>query len=186
MSAKKNITAIILAGGNSSRMGEDKGLMLLEGKPMIEHVIGAVSSFANKIIIVSNNEEYQQFNYPVYEDLVKGKGPLAGIYTGLYYSQTEENIILSCDVPYVTIELISFLIEKAGNHQITIPSFQGKSHQLIGVFSKSCEAPLFISLEKDHLKLKDAFKNLNLNVVDANQFDGKVFANLNSASDVTN
>ena len=185
MAEVKNRTAIILAGGKSSRMKEDKGLMLLDGKPMIQYVIDVVSPFVDELIIVSNNSEYEQFGYPVCEDLIKDKGPLAGIYTGLYHSQSETNIVLSCDVPYVTPDLISYLIEEHKSHQITIPKKEERTHQLIGVFSKSCEASLFMSLEKGQLKLLDAFKNLNLNVVDANHFDEKVFANLNSPNDIT-
>ncbi len=177
-------TGIILAGGKSSRMNEDKGLMLLEGEPMIQYVITVLKPFVDDIVIVSNNVAYEQFGYPVYEDLIKEKGPLAGLYTGLFYSQSETNIVLSCDVPYVSEKLISFLIEKHGDCQITIPEKDGFTHQLISVFSKSCEPFFGISLEKDELKLLDAFKNLNLNVVDANHFEAQLFRNLNAPNDV--
>ncbi|NQX97356.1 MAG: molybdenum cofactor guanylyltransferase [Flavobacteriales bacterium] len=178
-----NRTGIILAGGKSSRMNEDKGLMLLDGKPMIQYVIDALNPLVDEIIIVSNNPEYEQFGYSVYEDLIKRKGPLAGIYTGLSHSTSETNIILSCDIPYVSAELLSFLIEN--NHdQITIPAYKGRTHQLIGVFSKSCEINFLMSLEKEQLKLMNAFKNLNLNVVDASHFDEQLFTNINSLSDI--
>ena len=177
-------TGIILAGGKSSRMNQDKGLMLLDGKPMIQYVIDVLKSVVEEIIIISNNQEYEQFGYPVYFDLIKDKGPLAGIYTGLYYSQAETNIVLSCDVPYVNKELISFLLLEHQNHQITIPIKEERTHQLIGIFSKSCEVNLLQSLEKEELKLMDAFKNLNLNIVDANHFNTEFFRNLNTPNDL--
>jgi molybdenum cofactor guanylyltransferase len=177
-------TGIILAGGKSSRMNQDKGLMLLNGKPMIKHVIGALKANVDEIIIVSNNSEYEQFGYPVYSDLIKDKGPLAGIYTGLYNSQSETNFLLSCDVPYVNKELISFLLLEHQNHQITIPIKEERTHQLIGVFSKSCEINFHLSLEKGELKLLDAFKNLNLNIVESNHFDSHNFKNINSPNDL--
>ena len=174
---------IILAGGKSSRMNQDKGLMLLDGKPMIQYVIDVLEGVVDEIIIISNNLKYEQFGYPVYSDLVKDKGPLAAIYTGLFYSQSETNIVLSCDVPYVNKELISFLLSEHREFQITIPKKDERTHQLIGVFSKFCEANFKISIEKDELKLIRAFKNLNLNIVDANQFDIDLFRNLNSPND---
>ena len=179
-------TGIILAGGKSSRMNEDKGLMILNGKPMIQYLIDVLRTVVAEIIIVSNNPAYEQFGCPVYSDLIKDKGPLAGIYTGLFYSQNETNIVLSCDVPYVTEELIAFLIEQHQYFQITIPLKSCRTHQLIGVFSKSCTANFKRSVEKEELKLIAAFKNLSLNVVDANHFDGDLFRNLNTPNDLDN
>jgi molybdopterin-guanine dinucleotide biosynthesis protein A len=179
-------TGIILAGGKSSRMNQDKGLMLLDGKPMIQYVIDVLRTVVDEIIIVSNNSAYEQFGYPVYSDLIKDKGPLAGIYTGLFYSQSATNIVLSCDVPYVNSEVISFLCAKHIDCQITIPIVDGRTHQLIGVFSKSCTTHFVQAIEKEELKLIDAFKNLNLNVVDANHFNVDLFRNLNSPNDLDN
>ena len=61
-------TGIILAGGKSSRMGEDKGLVLLNGKPMIQYVIEALKEVVSDIIIISNNASYNKFRVPVYSD----------------------------------------------------------------------------------------------------------------------
>ena len=179
-------TGIILAGGKSSRMNQDKGLMILNGKPMIQFVINVLKPFVDEIIIVSNNSEYEQFGYPVYSDLVKDKGPLVGIYTGLFYSQSATNIILSCDVPYLNSDVVSFLCAKHIDCQITIPRIEGRTHQLIGVFSKSCTTHFVQSIEKEELKLLDAFKSLNLNIVDANHFNSDLFRNLNSPNDLVN
>ncbi|PCJ23670.1 MAG: molybdenum cofactor guanylyltransferase [Flavobacteriales bacterium] len=184
MSINKNRTAIILAGGKSTRMNEDKGLVLLNGKAMIQYVIDAVHPLVEDVIIIANDEVYNYLGFKVYKDIIKGKGPLAGIQTGLHYSKNDENIILSCDIPYVTSELITYLIDKSKNHEITIPEKENRSHQLIGIFSKSCEESFSVSLEKDQLKLLNAFKNLNLNIVDANHFDKKIFTNINSPSDL--
>jgi molybdopterin-guanine dinucleotide biosynthesis protein A len=179
-----NKTGIILAGGKSSRMKEDKGLMLLDGKPMIQYVIDVLKPLVGELIIISNNADYEQFGCPVYPDVIKEKGPLAGLYTGLFYTQSETNVVLSCDVPYVNEELIAFLLAEHQNHQITIPLKEERTHQLIGVFSKSCEPIFGISLEKEELKLLDAFKNLSLNIVDANHFDAQLFKNLNAPNDL--
>ena len=181
-----NLTGIILAGGKSSRMKEDKGLKLLNDKAMVQYAIATLEPLVDELIIVANSDGYEQFGYPVYNDLIKDKGPLAGIYTGLYHSKSETNIILSCDVPYVTEELITFLIAEHQSAQITIPTKDGRTHQLIGIFSKSCEAVFKLSIENDDLKLRNAFKNLNLNVVDANHFDQQLFTNINAPDDIDN
>lgn len=177
------IGAIILAGGKSSRMGEDKGLMLLDGKPMIQHMIDAVNTITDAVIIVANNEAYSRFGVPVFKDEIKDKGPLAGIYTGLKHSKAEKNIIVSCDTPYITQDLLQFLLNQSIGFDITIPQKEGRTHQLIGVFDKKCGNSFKVNIDNDRLKLITAYERLNLSIVDANHFDEHLFTNINSKDD---
>lgn len=177
-------TAIILAGGNSSRMGEDKGLMMVNGKPMIQHVIDVAKGVVEDIIIVSNNEEYNKFGYVVIPDEIKGKGPLGGVYTGLTHSKTPLNIVLSCDIPYVNASLLNLLISHSDGYDITIPKKDGFTHQLMGVFSKKCLIPFKNAIDDNKLKLLTVFEKMNLNIVDADQFSARLFTNMNEKDDV--
>ncbi|MGB0882066.1 MAG: molybdenum cofactor guanylyltransferase [Vicingaceae bacterium] len=176
-------TAIILAGGKSSRMGEDKGIMFLEGKPMVQHIIEVVKPLTEKIIIISNNNKYSQFGYPVFEDITKGKGPLAGILTGLQYSTTDKNLILSCDVPFVNKKLLDLLITNSENSDVVIPEKEDRTHQLIGIYDKSCIPTFKRELANNRLKMKLAIKKLNYKIIDANQIDAQVFYNINTKED---
>jgi len=178
-----SITAIILAGGKSSRMGEDKGLMLFEGKSMIEHIINLAKPLVNHILIISNNSAYHQFGYPVFEDFVKDKGPLVGIFTGLQNTTTVKNLILSCDVPFVNNELIELLLSHSENYDVVIPEKDKRTHQLIGVYNKSCIATIKEEIANDQLKIKLAIKKLNFKIVDANHIDARVFHNINTKED---
>lgn len=178
-----DLTAIILAGGKSSRMGEDKGLMLFEAKPMIQHIINLVKPLVKHIIIISNNNSYQQFGYPVFEDIIKDKGPLAGILTGLQQSTTAKNLILSCDVPFVNEALLELLLTQADDVDVVIPEKENRTHQLIGVYDKSCIAIIKEELANDRLKLKLAINKLNHRIIDANGIDARVFHNINTKED---
>ena len=91
----KEIQAIILAGGESRRMGSDKGMLKKDGKPFVQSIIEAVKPLTARIMIISSNKDYKRFGYPVYEDIVKGKGPVGGIYTGLNHSRYEYNLVLA-------------------------------------------------------------------------------------------
>ena len=71
MKSKNNITGIILAGGKSSRMGTEKGLILYKNKPFVEHIIEAMNPLVDNIIIISNNKAYKSFGFRCYEDLIK-------------------------------------------------------------------------------------------------------------------
>lgn len=178
------LTGIILAGGKSSRMGEDKGLMLFEDKPMIQYIIEVVKPLVKNIIIIANNKEYEQFGYSVYEDLIKDKGPLAGIYTGLKHSRTEKNLVLSCDVPFVDTNILNLLLDKCSDVDIVIPEKEGRTHQLIGVYDKNCIDTFKDDLDNNQLKMKLAIKKMKFRVVDANNMENKIFNNINSKNDI--
>jgi molybdopterin-guanine dinucleotide biosynthesis protein A len=179
-------TGIILAGGKSSRMGQDKGLLLLNDKPLVKYVIEALSPIVQNIIIISNNEAYKKFGFPVYSDIVKKKGPAGGIYTALIHSSAEKNIILSCDTPFVSSELLSFLLLKSKVFDVTVAEFNNKIHPLIGVYSQ-CVLPSYkINLDKNHLKLMLINQSLNTNIVKVDEkFNNpKLFYNINTPKDL--
>ena len=178
------VTAIILAGGKSSRMGVDKGLMSFKNKPMAQHVIDAVKPFVNNIIIIANQKEYSIFGYPTYKDILKEKGPLAGIYTGLQHSQTENNIVVSCDVPFINDKLLKLLLHDSLNFDVVIPEKDNRTHPLIGCYKKSCSTLFKEQLDKEKLKLKTAIEKLNYKVINANHISEITFSNINCKDDI--
>ncbi len=117
----KQLTGIILAGGKSSRMGMDKGLTLLNGKPLIQYAIETLESICDHIIISANSSDYNQFGFPVQDDIYKDCGPIGGIYSGLKSSKTERNLILSCDIPLISKPLIKFIFEHSEENRVCVP-----------------------------------------------------------------
>ena len=181
-------TGIILAGGKSSRMGEDKGLVLLNGKPMIQYVIEALKEVVSNIIIISNNASYNKFCVPVYSDLIKDKGPVGGICTGLYHSTTELNFCICCDVPMISSDFIFWLLNKSGNASITLPMYKDKIQQMIGVYSKQVLSNFKESTEKEHLKLSQVNKDMACEIIDIEKeyanFDELIFSNINTKNEL--
>ena len=157
MEASKNITGIILAGGKSSRMGTDKGFLKLNGKLFIEHIINVLSPFVSEIIIVSNNTDYDVFNVKRINDLIEDAGPLAGLFSGLKASNSEKNIVLSCDIPLIHSEVISLLInEKNSTSEIIQIESNGKTMPLIALYDKSCKNTFETLLHQDERRLRFA------------------------------
>lgn len=163
---KKNITGIILAGGKSSRMGSDKGFLSLNGSTFMSHIIEAIKPIANNIIIVSNNPEYDAFGYKRVNDLIENSGPLAGLYSGLYYSKTENNLVLSCDVPliktFVLEQLINFDTE---NFDVVQLQSKGKTMPLIALFKKHCFHKCLELLNSNEKRLRIAVARLNTKTI---------------------
>ena len=105
-----NYTGIILAGGKSQRMGTDKGLLLLDGKPFVSYIYEALQPIVGEnCIIVSSNPDYDCLGCTRVEDIIPTKGPRGGISTGLKYSKTKMNIVISVDAPLVSTALLPWM-----------------------------------------------------------------------------
>ncbi len=157
---EKNITGIVLSGGQSSRMGKDKALMKVGTKSIIEIMIDKLKPFCNEILISADEiDKYSQFRFKVVRDKFKNSGPLAGIYSSLLESNTEKNFIISCDLPLVSQNIIENLTTTESTKEIILPVTGEKYHQLCGVYSKSvlenAESILSAEDEKGRSKEKE-------------------------------
>ncbi len=179
-----HVTGIILAGGKSSRMGTDKGLTLLNGKPMIEHIIQALKPCVDEILIVANNQEYTRYGYPVVEDVIKDCGPMGGIYTGLLTSTTLKNLVVSCDIPFITTEMLTTIITKSGTEEITVPKYHDKIEPLCAIYSKDCAERLLQLLQNKKWKMQDALKNFETNEIQLFDAIGRNFININTPQEL--
>ncbi|WP_298900473.1 molybdenum cofactor guanylyltransferase [uncultured Psychroserpens sp.] len=155
MTTETQITGIILAGGKSSRMGFEKGLALYKNKPFIVHIIEALQSVLKDIIIVSSNKSYDQFNLKRVHDIIENAGPLAGLYSGLSHSKTENNIVLSCDIPLINPVLLTRLINEISiKNDIVQFSINGRTNPLLAVYKKRCMAPSLEALKRGERRLQ--------------------------------
>ena len=185
MKFKNNITGIILAGGKSSRMGTEKGLIIYKNKPFVEHIIEAMSPLVDNIIIISNNKAYESFGFKCYEDLIKNTGPLAGIYTGLRYSKTENNLIVSCDVPLINTVILQKLTDQKNDISEVIQlQCQGENMPLIALYKKCCEIIFLKELVKNQRKVQKALKKCNVKTIIIDETLKKVATNINTQKDL--
>lgn len=184
MKSKKNITGVILAGGKSSRMGTDKGIVEVNGMKMIESIILAVKPVVDDIIIIANNNHYDYLGYQVYTDLIKEAGPLAAIYTALNYSTTEKNLVISCDIPFVTTDLLSYIINNSGSYEVAVPVHDGITEPLCAVYSKTCMdrfKDLILNKELKMHNVLNYFLTKQLYISGKQSFyNSKLFVNINT------
>lgn len=133
-----NITGIILAGGKSTRMGQNKSFLNLNGKTVIERIVRLMKSIFHEVIIITNTpDEYDFINIPLYKDIFEYKGPLAGIHSGLTHSNNEKNFVISCDTPLMEQEMIEFIINYKTDKPITVCRADGFVQQLVGLYSNT-------------------------------------------------
>jgi molybdopterin-guanine dinucleotide biosynthesis protein A len=185
----KHINGYILAGGKSSRMGTDKGLLLFEGKPMIQYVIEQMQPIFSKLVIVSNNPEYEKFGLEVIPDLIKDIGPAGGIYTALHHSEAKLNFMVSCDMPFVTAAAIEFIVNNTNDSQIVLLEYKEKMEPLFGMYSKDCVEIWLQLIEQKTIKLQNMVLHFKLKTIPVENneiFKDSFFKNINTKEDFNN
>ena len=181
-----HIDGYILAGGKSSRMGVDKGLLLFNGKPLVQRIIEQLSPAVNKVIIVSNNREYEKFGLEVIGDLIENIGPAGGIHAALSHAQSEQIFVVSCDMPFITAHAAAYLIQQAVHSQITLPVHHGKTQALFGVYSGQCLPKWKQLIEQGIIKLQVMTNHFDLLKIDIEKnelFFDSLFTNINDEND---
>ncbi len=161
---KKKISGILLAGGKSSRMGEDKAFMIYRGKELYRYPLGILEYFCDEIIISSDNKSFNNTNYKVYPDKEPHLGPMGGLNTCLNKIQNNYAIVLSCDTPGIDVDSINELVQLTNNQSIIVGmNADEKPEALAGIYNKNCILSIGSLINSGNyrmselLKLEDAY-----------------------------
>jgi molybdopterin-guanine dinucleotide biosynthesis protein A len=181
----ETLTVFILCGGKSSRMQSEKGLVLFQKKPFIEHIIQAILPITDKIMLITATKEYDYLPYKKIPDIISDKGPLGGIYTALSYTETEFNLILSCDIPLISTELLTELISKHNDEaEVTIFASESKLHPLIGIYSKKIKDVVKSAIDNDDLKVMNLIANIPHQIITIDESENFHLTNINSVDEL--
>jgi molybdenum cofactor guanylyltransferase len=135
---KTNITAFILSGGKSSRIGTNKSLLILDGRPLIQRLTELLDTIFHEVVISSNEPKtYEFLEKKIIEDFYPGRGPLVGIHSVISSTTSDRNFIISCDMPFISKELIVYLTDYKKVSKILLPKADGRIQPLCGIYSKS-------------------------------------------------
>jgi molybdenum cofactor guanylyltransferase len=190
------ITVLILAGGKSSRIGlnKDKGKMKLLGTNLMDKVISNILSIGlfseNNVVIVGPKKKYPNFK-KVVEDIYPQKGPLGGIFSGLYTSKTFYNLVIGYDMPFIEADLIRYMIQNIDNHDAVIPSHsQGLYEPLCAIYSKNCLEIMKTNIKMGKLSVRSIFPFLKIRLIEEEEikrYDPSLhsFFNINFKNDFT-
>lgn len=185
----KSISAVVLAGGSSSRMGQNKALLKLGTDTMIERVVKSLQPLFSEIIVVTNNEDQYSMlnNVRFVRDFKKleVKSSLVGLYSGLFFANSNYIFVVACDMPLLCIPLIEFMKDKIKNQDILIPNINSYYEPLHAFYSKTCLASMKNQLDKKDYKILNFFSKVNVEIIDEaaiKQFDPHLnsFLNINN------
>ncbi|MBN1339956.1 MAG: molybdenum cofactor guanylyltransferase [Bacteroidales bacterium] len=180
-------TAIVLAGGKSSRMGGmDKSLLPIHGKPMIAQIISQLENHFDEIIVGANDrEKYKFLQLPVIPDIAPDKGPLMGILSCLKASSNDVNFITACDIPVMNLKLVHNMIRLSIDYDIVMP-VSGESHYepLYAVYKKNVIPTAEAILKNNGRKIIELFNYSKVRFVDFE--NSNWYENLNRKDDYMN
>jgi len=174
--------AIILAGGQSRRMGENKAFLPFGDSTFIQSIIQMLQPFAERIIISGSKNKYQNLGCEVIEDEIFNGGPLSGIYSGLKKTDLEWNFVISVDTPFVNGFIIKKLQEqiKAQDFDVVAISTKQKNMPLVGMYNKSCIPTLEGALYNGHLKVTHVLNKLKTNFIMIQEPYNDLLTNINT------
>jgi len=182
-SKMEKTTAIIMAGGKSTRMGQDKALLSINGVPAIRYVCDQLKPYFDEILISSNNpKEHGIDAIKVVLDEIDGKGPLVGIASALRVSQNQINFVIACDIPEVDITAVKQLISKIDGFDAVIPKTGPSRYEpLFAVYRKNVLAEIDKAITGEKYRIIEALENCKVNYID---FHGDLrLRNLNTIND---
>jgi len=190
------ITSIILAGGRSSRLGREKLAEVIAGKSLIERAISRLSALSQEILIVISQKQARSslpsYTYPEAKtvvDLYPETGSLIGIYTGLVHSSNFLNLVVACDMPFLNLELLRYMVKMAPGFDVVIPRIGDQMEPLHAVYSRNCIGPMEDLIKQGNLKVTGFFDSVKVRYVgeeELDRFDPEhlSFFNVNTEADL--
>jgi molybdopterin-guanine dinucleotide biosynthesis protein A len=156
-------SGFVLAGGASKRMGQHKALLPYRGTTLVEHVAKIVSEAAGSVALIGDPGQLGHLGLAVFPDELPGYGPASGIYTALRVSTTDWNLMVACDMPSVTVDLLRLLLLRAETAQrdcVAATGPYGQPEPLCAVYHRRCLPSLTRSIRDKRLRMRDFVKEI--------------------------
>ena len=172
-----NLSVAISAGGKSSRMGTDKSFVMLNGKPLIEHLIARVSGLGqDETFIVTNKPEaYTHLGLPMVSDVIPDKGSLGGIYTALHHSKHDYTVVIGCDMPFANADLLRYMIglreAPDGPFDVIVPRVENYPEGLHAIYTKTCLPHIRERLDADRLNVIGFYPKVRVRYLDEAEYE---------------
>ncbi len=168
--------SIILGGGQSSRLGQDKISLSIGGENLLQRTISRISELGGDIILVLAQDQGKpelssSQTVKIANDLYSGKGPLVGIYSGLRASDDEYCVAVACDMPFLNIDLLRYMKELAPEFDVVIPQVKNELEPLHAVYSKNCLRVIREMIAKNDLKIRHMLNQVKVRYVEESEID---------------
>ena len=186
----KGVTGVVLAGGKSTRYGTNKAFVEIQGIRLVERTIRVMGSVFERLLIVTNTpDEFAYLDLPMVEDLIKGFGPLGGIYTGLEAIDDEAGFFVACDMPFLRENFLRHMVSLRGDHDAVVPRVRWMVEPLHALYAKKCLPAIRESIHSREYQILKFFQKIKVRYVEEEEIrrvdpDLKSFFNINRPEDL--
>lgn len=183
------LTAIVLAGGRSSRMGQPKALLSFDGKPLITHLVRRLQPLFDDIVVVAApGQELPVLPAVVVRDEVAYQGPVGGICYGLRAARSQHALVTSCDSAFLSAALISLLLSLREGFDVVVPRWNGRFQPLLAIYSRDVLSHVEAQLARGELRPVYLFDKVRTRIVEEEEIrridpEGTAFFNMNTPED---
>ena len=183
------LTGVILAGGKRRRMGYNKALLRIGNQTIIQRVLASLKQITSSQLIVTNfPAEYEFLNIPMKSDILPEKGAFGGIYTGLFFSETPYCLVIACDMPFLKVDFLRYMIQISEGYDIVIPKHSKGYEPLCAIYAKTCIPHIEKLLKANRLKIIEVFQDVRVRGVSESEIknydtNNLMFFNINTQED---
>ena len=161
-----SVSAAIMAGGRSKRMGQDKAWIELDGEPLITRVAAVLAQVADEVIVVANEPRYASLGLRVVKDRYPNGGALGGIATGVGAAAHDTVLVAACDMPFLSPAVWQLLLGHASEGDVVIPRIGGEYETLHALYTKACLPHMARALAEDRLRVIAFFDQVRVLAID--------------------
>lgn len=190
MASHEGIHGFVLAGGKSSRMGQDKALMHFGNEPLVLRAAGILRPFVREVALLAPRDRYKNLGLPAIADKWPGQGPLAAVCTGLLSSSAEWNIFLACDLPLVSRQFVQLLVERIRTTRFdaVVPRAEDGWQPLSAAYHARCRTPFARAIQEGRRSIIRLFDKVRVEVIAQEEMvsaglSNAELANLNTPED---
>ena len=157
------MTGVILAGGESTRMGKNKAFIEINGKRIIDRTVSLFREIFDDVLLVTNTPlDYIDLNVRIVTDLVPGKGSLGGIYTGLFFSCSPKSFFVGCDMPFLDRGVIQYFLGLAQTVDIVVQRTKDYWQPLHAIYSRTLLKPIQRLLQQGELSIIKVYQGMKV------------------------
>jgi len=187
-----DVTGVLLAGGKSTRMGQDKRFLCIGGQTLLERGLCAMCALFERVcVVIAQDGLSPPAQVPVFRDVVPDCGSLGGLYTGLREASTSYIFVAACDMPFLNANLVKYMIGLKEDADIVVASWKARLQPIHAVYSKRCMGSFEDMIDRQEVKIQEVFKQPSLTVRfvlenEVSQIDpeGRSFININNPADL--
>jgi molybdopterin-guanine dinucleotide biosynthesis protein A len=184
-----SVSAAIMAGGKSKRMGQDKAWIELDGEPLIARVASVLAAVADEVIIVANDPKYDSLGLQVVRDRYPTGGALGGIATGVGAATHDTVLVAACDMPFLSPEVWRLILGHSGEADVVIPKIGGEYETLHALYTRACIPHMARAIAENRLRVISIFEQVRVLAIEEPELRAvdptlRAFTNVNTPEEL--